>query len=63
MKTTFTLTNYDGCQWWKYTFTVSGLSNIMVYVKVRSLNDLPFLYHLESIGAIKLEEKREIIHP
>jgi hypothetical protein len=60
---TFELTNYDGIVWWKYTFTVSGLSNIMVYVKVRSLNDLPFLYHLESIGAIQLEETKEVIHP
>ena len=63
MKTTFILTNYDGCQWWKYTFTVSGLSNIMVYIKIRSLNDLPFLYHLQSIGAIKLTETKEVIHP
>lgn len=55
----FTLYNYDGCMWWKHTISVSGLSNIMVYVKVRNLNDLEFLYHLEKIGAIQLDEYKE----
>jgi hypothetical protein len=59
----FTLYNYDGTMWWKHTISVSGLENIMIYVKVRNLNDLEFLYHLEKIGAIQLEEYKEPIHP
>ena len=61
--TIFELTHYDGCMWWKYTISVSGLSNIMLFVKVRNLNDLEFLYHLEKIGAIQIEETKEPIHP
>jgi hypothetical protein len=61
--TTFILTNYDGCQWWRTTITVNGLSNIMLFVKIRGLNDLEFLYKLKEIGAIQLTETSEIIHP
>jgi hypothetical protein len=50
----FNLYNYDGCMWWKHTISVCGLENIMVYVKVRNLNDLEFLYHLEKIGAVQM---------
>ena len=57
----FTLYNYDGCMWWKHTISVSGLENIMIYVKVRNLNDLEFLYHLEKIGAIQIDETKEPI--
>ena len=59
----FNLYNYDGCMWWKHSISVSGLENIMLFVKVKSLNDLEFLYHLEKIGAIQIEETKEPIHP
>lgn len=62
---TFELINYDGCVWWKTTISVSGLENIVAFVKVKSIGDVPykFLYHLKSIGAIQLTEQSEIIHP
>jgi hypothetical protein len=66
MKTTeFTLMNYDGCQWWKTTISVSGLENIVMYLKIDNFNSqhYEFLHHLESIGAIQLTETNEIIHP
>lgn len=59
----FNLYNYDGTMWWKHTISVSGLENIMLFVKVRSINDLEFLYHLESIGAVQIVETKEPIHP
>lgn len=57
----FNLYNYDGTMWWKHTISVCGLSNIMMFIKVRSLNDLEFLYHLESIGAVQITETKEPI--
>jgi len=60
-KTEFTLTDFDGFQWWRTTVSVSGLENIMMFVKVNTFNDLLFLYHLESIGAVQLEETNQII--
>jgi len=60
-KTEFTLTDFDGFQWWRTTVSVSGLENIMMFVKVNNFNDLLFLYHLESIGAVQLEETNQII--
>jgi hypothetical protein len=64
---TFELINYDGCQWWKTTISVSGLENIVMFLKIRIDNfdsrHYEFLYHLESIGAIQLTEKSEVIHP
>ena len=63
--TTFELMNYDGCQWWKTTISVSGLENIVMFLKIDNFNSrhYEFLHHLESIGAIQLTETNEIIHP
>jgi hypothetical protein len=63
--TTFELINYDGNVWWKTTISVSGLENIVMYLKIDNFNSrhYEFLHHLESIGAIQLTETNEIIHP
>ena len=63
--THFSFINYDGCQWWRTTLKVSGLENIMMYLKIDNFDSkhYEFIHHLWSIGAIELEETNEIIHP
>jgi len=62
---TFEFINYDGCQWWKTTISVSGLENIIMFLKIDNFNSrhYEFLHYLWSIGAIQLTEKTEVIHP
>ena len=61
----FEFINYDGCMWWRTTISVSGLENIIVFLKIDNFDSkhYEFLYHLKSIGAIQLTETNEIIHP